>query len=179
MEIVVKRFSEQDVEERVSWINNPLINKAMFFELPASVERTLKWYLSNKENNRRIDFSFFDSRGVCIAMGGFVDISEEHKNAEFYIMVNPLLHGKGIGKKTSEWIYNYGFSVLDFNKIYLYTNDDNEAAYRIYEKYGFQLEGILRKHKWKQHKFQDRRFYGLLRTEWEQSEWRKYCKDEL
>lgn len=76
-------------------------------------------------------------------------------------------------------MYNYAFSVLELNKIYLYTNDDNVAAYRIYEKYGFQLEGILRNHKWKNGKFQNRRFYGLLKSEWEESEWKKYYNEEL
>ncbi|WP_158210647.1 GNAT family N-acetyltransferase [Myroides phaeus] len=179
MEIVPKRFSEQDIETRVDWINNPLINSTMFFEVPALVDKTLKWYQSNVDNINRIDFSFFNKKDECIAMGGFTGISKEHHHAEFYVMVNPILQGQGIGKKVSEWMYNYAFSVLGLNKIYLYTNDDNVAAYRIYEKYGFQLEGILRNHKWKNGKFQNRRFYGLLKSEWEESEWKKYYNEEL
>lgn len=179
MEIKAKRFSEADIAIRVDWINNPLVNETMFFDLPASIENTVKWYKANIGNKSRIDFSFFDGNDICIAMGGFTSITKEHQNAEFYVMVDPAQQGKGIGKIVSKWMYNYAFSTLHLNKIYLYTNDDNVAAYSIYEKCGFQLEGILRNHKWKNGKFQNRRFYGLLKSEWEFVEWKEYCNEEL
>lgn len=179
MEIKAKRFSEADIAIRVDWINNPLIHEMMFFDVPASIENTEKWFNANISNKSRIDFSFFDDNNVCIAMGGFTGISKEHGNAEFYVMVNPILQGKGIGKKVSEWMYNYAFSVLKLNKIYLYTNADNEVAYRIYEKYNFKLEGILREHKSKNGVFQNRRFYGLLRSEWDGLDWKKECNEKL
>ncbi|MGG5502305.1 GNAT family N-acetyltransferase [Myroides odoratimimus] len=179
MKIKAKRFSEADIAIRVDWINNPLIHETMFFDVPASIENTVKWFNANISNKSRIDFSFFDDNDVCIAMGGFTSITKEHQNAEFYVMVNPIQQGKGIGQNVSKWMYNYAFSILNLNKIYLYTNDNNVAAYRIYEKCGFQLEGILRNHKWKKGKFQNRRFYGLLRSEWEVVEWKVYCHEEL
>lgn len=179
MEIKAKRFSEEDILIRVNWINNPLVNQTMFFDLPASIDSTKKWFRVNIGNKNRIDFTFVDIHGVCIAMGGFTNITIDHRNAEFYVLVDPSKHGQGIGKYVSRWMYNYAFSVLNLNKIYLYTNDDNVAAYRIYEKLGFQLEGLLREHKWKNGKFQNRRFYGFLRSEWELTEWKEYCHDEI
>ena len=177
MEIKPRRFSFKDIPTRVDWINNPNINQTMFFDLPASVVNTEKWYESNKGNTNRIDFTFEDKEGKIIAMGGFTGISKEHRNAEFYVMVNPEMHGKGIGKIVSLWMYNYAFSKLDLHKIYLYTNDNNVSAYSIYEKAGFQLEGVLREHKVKNNQFQNRRFYGMLKTEWEQKEWKEITED--
>jgi len=55
----------------------------------------------------------------------------------------------------------------------VYTNNDNEAAFWIYEKAGFILEGVMRQHKWKNGAFQNRRIYGMLRTEWEDAEWKE------
>lgn len=179
MEIKAKRFSEGEIAIRVDWINNPLVNQSMFFDLPASIKNTKKWFEVNLGNKNRIDFSFFNADDVCIAMGGFTSITKEHRNAEFYVMVDPCKQGKGIGKYVSRWMYNYAFSILKLNKIYLYTNDDNVAAYSIYEKSGFRLEGVLRNHKWKNAKFQNRRFYGLLKSEWEVLEWKEEYHDEL
>lgn len=170
--LTVRYFSEQDVATRVDWINNPAINESMFFELPATVEKTLAWSKSIVQNKRRIDFTFVDRDINFIAMGGFTEIDPVHKNAEFYIMVNPAMHGKGYGKKISKWLYNYAFLTYDLNKIYLYTNDSNHSAYKIYENSGFKLEGIMRSHKWKNGAFQDRRFYGLLQSEWREAEWK-------
>ncbi len=179
MEIKPKRFRSKDISIRVNWINDSRINQTMFFDLPASVVNTERWFQNNIGNEKRVDFTFENSEGEIIAMGGFTDINSVHKNAEFYVMVNPELQGKGIGKKVSIWMYNYAFSVLNLNKIYLYTNDDNVVAYTIYEKAGFTLEGILRNHKWKNGDFQNRRFYGLLKSEWENLSWKKDIIDEV
>lgn len=179
MNIHPKIFSEEHIKERVDWINNPRIHTSMFFDLPASIENTVKWFNNNKGNSSRIDFSFVNDNEELVAMGGFTGIHQEHKNAEFYVMVHPEMQGKGIGKKASLWMYNYAFSVLNLHKIYLYTNDDNVAAYKIYENAGFKLEGVLREHKWKNNVFQNRRFYGLLKSEWKDLEWHKYIEDEL
>lgn len=178
MGIKAYRFKIEDISTRVDWINNPAIHNTMYFEIPASIDKTEIWYENNVNNESRIDFTFkIDS--VIIAMGGFTNISKEHKNAEFYVMVNPEMHGKGIGKEVSQWMFNYAFSVLKLNKIYLYTNDDNISAYSIYEKSGFKLEGIIREHKWKNGHFQNRRFYGLLLSEWKHLEWKKDIRDEI
>jgi len=117
MKIIPKRFSEKDIVTRVNWINNPSISGTMFFDLPATAERTEKWFISNIANEKRIDFTFVDQYDNTLAMGGLTDISKEHRNAEFYVMVNPDKHGNGIGKEVSKWMCNYAFSVLKFNKI--------------------------------------------------------------
>ncbi|WP_312311713.1 GNAT family N-acetyltransferase [Empedobacter brevis] len=179
MEFKPRRFNGKDIPVRVNWINDPRINQTMFFDLPASIINTENWYNNNRGNSKRIDFSFVNNEDEIIAMGGFTDINSLHKNAEFYVMVNPEMQGRGIGKQVSFWMYNYAFSILDLNKIFLYTNDDNIAAFSIYEKAGFQLEGVLRNHKWKNNKFQNRRFYGLLKSEWKNLEWKEILHDEL
>jgi len=179
MKIIPTKFSKDDIETRVDWINDESINRTMFFDLPALVDNTKKWFENNIGNKGRIDFTFKQEDNSIVAMGGFTGISVEHKNAEFYVLVNPLLQGKGIGQHVSMWMYNYAFSVLNLHKIFLYTNDDNIAAYKIYEKAGFVLEGVLREHKWKNGVFQNRRLYGLLKSEWENVIWKKIIDDEI
>ncbi|CAM1333939.1 GNAT family N-acetyltransferase [Tenacibaculum aestuariivivum] len=179
MKIIPKRFSSLEIESRVNWINDKRINKTMFFNLPASVEDTKKWYLYNLNNNSRIDFSFFNEKGIIIAMGGFTGINNLHQNAEFYVMVNPDRQGMGIGKLVSLWMYNYAYSILKLNKIFLYTNDDNIAAYSIYQKAGFTLEGVLKNHKWKDGKFHNRRIYGLLKSEWDKLPWKEKIQNDV
>lgn len=179
MEIIPKRFSEEDIKVRVDWINNSAINSQMYFDLPAKIANTRHWFENNLGNNKRVDATFLFPSGERIAMGGFTSIDGVHSNAEFYVMVNPILQGQGIGKRVSRWLFNYGFSVLKLNKIYLYTNDDNVGAYRIYENSGFVLEGILRNHKWKNGVYHNRRVYGLLQSEWDVLNWKKIIANEL
>jgi len=167
-----KYFDKKDISTKVLWMNDKRINHQMFFDLPATVENTQKWFEHNIGNKNRVDFSFI-TNGSYVAMGGFTNIDHIANHAEFYVMVNPEMHGKGIGGKVSYWMYNYAFVKLNLNKIYLYTNKDNVSAYKIYERAGFKLEGVLRQHKYKKGVLLDRRFYGLLREEWELQNWSK------
>lgn len=179
MIIIPRKFSFEDIQQRVNWINNPLIHETMFFELPASIASTEKWFKSNENSIIRKDFTFRNEQGLVVAMGGFTGISMVHNNAEFYVMVNPLMQRQGIGQNVSKWMYNYAFSVLKLHKIFLYTNDKNVAAYKIYEKAGFILEGVLREQKFKNGVFQNRRFYGLLRSEWMHMDWKNDITNEV
>jgi len=172
MKLQIKYFSKEHIKARVNLINNTLINNSMFFKLPATIDETTKW-LNSKNNSERIDLTFLNSNDDIIAMGGITKINSIDKNGELYLFVNPLFHGKGIGSKATKWIVNYGFLKLNLNKIYLVTNEDNIAAYKIYENLGFKLEGLLRNHKWKNNRFVDRKFYGLLKSEWENQEYKE------
>lgn len=173
MKIKPKFFSENHIGSRVEWINNPSINKTMFFDLPATIEKTKKWYINIVNNDNRVDFTFVDDSENVLAMGGITNIDSNNNNGEFYVMVNPKLHGKGIGKSVSFWMYNYAFSVLNLHRLYLYTDDKNLSAYKIYENAGFILEGTLREHKFKNKKHTNRRVYGMLKSEWETMSWKK------
>jgi RimJ/RimL family protein N-acetyltransferase len=110
-----------------------------------------------------------------MAMGGYTHIDSKNSQAEFYVMVNPDSHGKGIGKKVTGWLLNYAFLTFNLNKIFLYTYSHNSKANRIYENYSFKLEGILRQHGFKNGVYCDRRVYGLLKEEWEKAVWRETC----
>lgn len=172
-------FGFSDIEQRVNWINNPLINQSMYFELPATVDKTKKWLEAIEKDNSRIDFTFVDDAVGIVAMGGITNVSNNNKNAEFYVMINPDCHAKGYGKEISVWIFNYAFSILNLEKLYLYTNDNNIPAYKIYEKSGFKLEGLLRQHKIKNGVFLDVRFYGLLKSEWEKLDWSCFINEKF
>lgn len=169
--IKAKYFSRNDIPCKVSWMNDRRINESMFFTLPATIKATISWFDNNIDNKNRVDFTFFVENEI-IAMAGISNIDFLARHGEFYIMVSPEQHGKGFGRKVSLWLFNYAFIELKLNKLYLYTNNDNIAAYKIYENAGFRLEGILRQHRYKKGKLLDRRFYGLLMDEWKMKEWK-------
>jgi len=70
MKITAKYFGEDDIYESVDWINTERINKTMFFDLPATIEKTKTWFKNNIGNTKRVDFTFFDNEKNIIAMGG-------------------------------------------------------------------------------------------------------------
>ncbi len=73
-----------------------------------------------------------------------VEIDHVHRRAEFQIVIAPDHQGKGLARSAAILAMDYGFGVLNLHKIYLVVDKDNKKAIHIYEKLGFEVEGVLR-----------------------------------
>lgn len=164
--MIIRKLEKDDLATRVEWMNNPLIYSSMHFEVPILMERTLQWYESNLNNDKRFDLTVLED-GEIVAFGGFTSINREIGKAETYLFASPFQLHKGIGTRAKKLICEFGFKELGLNKIYFITNEDNYASIRVNEKCGFKLEGRLRKeYLTKDGEFKDRLYYGLLKEEW-------------
>lgn len=163
--IYLRKIQESDLKTRVAWMNDIAVYPSMGFTPPISLENTIKWYQVNLNNNKRVDCVFVNNQGELLAMAGLTSIDYTSRKAEFYLFVNPNRQRQGIGWKATYLLCKYGFTVLHLNKIYLYTNDTNVGAQKVYEKVGFQLEGRLRDERIANSRYEDRLYYGLLAKE--------------
>ena len=74
--------------------------------------------------------------------------------------------GHGYGTDAMRVLVNYGFNMLNLNRISLKVFSFNKRAIRSYEKVGFTVEGTLREEIYKDGKYVDVLVMGLLRNEW-------------
>ncbi len=68
-----------------------------------------------------------------------------HK-AEIGMMVRDDWHGKGVGKTMMQAVIDLADKWLNLTRIELTVFTDNEAAIAQYRKFGFEVEGTLRKY---------------------------------
>jgi UDP-4-amino-4,6-dideoxy-N-acetyl-beta-L-altrosamine N-acetyltransferase len=160
----IRKLSENDLEARVAFLNDPRITDFIHLNGHIDIEGTRKWYQIIKNNNKRVDFSFMHENKI-VGMGGLSDISDMDEHASLYIYMSPEFHGKGLGTQALKLLCSYGFNILNLRRIYLYTFVTNEVANHLYEKVGFVREGVLRKHTKKNGELVDRYFWGLLKEE--------------
>ncbi len=73
---------------------------------------------------------------------------------------------KGYGKEAIRLMLNYAFYELNLHKIVLEVYDYNERAVNLYKKLGFKIEGHFRKHSFKNGKYVDLLYMGILEKEW-------------
>lgn len=162
--IQLKELELDDLPYRVTLLNNtsiaPYINTNEYF----SLEKTELWFLSIKDNISRKDFVFIYEQHT-VGMGGLTNISIHDQNCELYMYMDPEFQGKGLGYLAGLELCQYAFNILNLKKVFLYTFSQNIRANTLYEKMGFKLEGVLRKQTFKDEVFQDRNFYGILKTE--------------
>jgi diamine N-acetyltransferase len=161
----IEKISEEHLKARCEWLNSPEIYMHMNIQYPITLEETKKWFERTISNDSRIDLVFKDNEEI-VSMTGLTNLDLTNGLVEFYIMVNPKFQKKGYGKKSTIFTINWAFCNYNIHKIYLYTNGHNKRANSLYENLGFELEGTLRKHKFKNGQLIDRNIYGLLKEDW-------------
>lgn len=160
----IRKLRLDDLRLRVDWMNNPLVYSSMHFDIPVLIDKTIEWYIRNQQREDRFDCAFFDENEDIVAFGGITSISKDVGKGETYIFTNPLVRHKGIGTKAMKLLCQYGFEELDLNKLYAYTNEDNEASIKLHLKVGYEIEGRLKQeYKNTEGKLKDRIYLGYLK----------------
>lgn len=167
--IYLRPLERQDLPLRVKWVNDPEIHQKLMFDYPLSLAKTEKWFNDTLSDSTKSNFTVLDKKNdVPIGMTGLIQIELRHQKAQFYITIGEKDYwGRHIADEVISLVLEYGFTELNLNKIYLYTLENNERARTVYERNGFQLEGVLRQHYYCVGKFQDLYLHSMLKQDWE------------
>ena len=151
------------------WRNNPE-NRKFYREFEEkSIEDQIYWYheIMNKDNT----WYHFCIRPIGEAkIIGIVMLNHIHwvnKTGEFGITIGDKeFQGKGYGSDALLTLLLYGFFELNLNRIWCEVYSNNPAI-DLYKKIGFQEEGRLRSHIFKQNKYYDSFLLGMLKSEFQ------------
>lgn len=144
LKISIRKFEEKDIENKVKWINDERNNRFLHYDLPLIYENTLTWYKRIKDLETRYD-AVIECDGVPVGLIGLLSVDYKNLKAEYYICLGEQDYkGRGIAKTASKLLIDYGFEKLGLNKIYLYTEEENVGAQKLFEKLGFEKEGFFR-----------------------------------
>lgn len=165
-DISVKPFGENDIHNKVEWINNPLNNKYLHYTLPLEYQKTLEWFKKNKDNKNRLDGVIY-YKDSPVGLVGLLGIDNTNKKAEYYVCLGEQdAKGKGIAKIASKLLIKYAFEEIGLNKIYLYTEEENVSGQKLFERLGFKKEGLLMQDLIYNGRIINRYVYGLLKEEY-------------
>jgi L-phenylalanine/L-methionine N-acetyltransferase len=142
---MVRKITAADFDFIYDLYMHPAINPWLLYEL------------MDKETFKPVFDDLF-SKGIIYIFsadgneaGMFKLIHEEHRNAHNAYLggvgIHPGFAGKGYGKKMMEEIIALG-KEWGLKRIELSTAIINEKAIALYEKAGFEKEGVLRKYTW-------------------------------
>ncbi len=161
MQISIRKFQASDIPNKVKWINNPENNKYLHYDLPLEADKTLAWFEKNKDRKDRFD-AVIDVDGMPVGLVGLLGIDEKNRKAEIYVALGETDYkGKGVAHKAILLTLDYAFKNLMLNRVYLFTEKDNIAAQKLFEKSGFEKEGLLKDDLIYNGRKVDRFVYGL------------------
>ncbi len=168
-EIRIIPFKEEHIAKKVEWYNDEEISKYLHYKDKFTIEGTKKWLERIKQDDTRLENVIqILENGEYINIGiiGLFNIDRENKKAGFYITIGEKQYqGKGYAKKATKLFIENSFKNLELEKIYLYTDFENEKAIKLYEKCGFQLEGKLKKELFYKNRFINRYYYAIFRED--------------
>ena len=102
-------------------------------------------------------------------VSGVVSLSFE-QNYQICVLgygIHGQLRGRGFSTEAARAVIDAAFSSCDrLQRIRAHTDADNEASMRVLQKIGFMKEGTLRKNQFVKGQFRDEAIFGLLRSEW-------------
>lgn len=168
-DIYIKPISKGDITDKVRWYNDEEVSEFLHYEEKFTIKKSLSWLEKVENDSSRYEYIIqLKNNGIFTNVGivGLFNLDLKNKKAGFYITIGEKeFQGKGIAKKATIYFLKDSFKKFDLEKIYLYTDNDNITAQKLYEKVGFVKEGLLRKELFYKNKFIDRCYYGILRRE--------------
>ncbi len=165
-----------DIEDSdfLAWcFNSPYMRETFFTNLPTnfSVQEEIirKLY---KNNTEYVPFIICDKQTEeSIGITAFHRIDFVSRAAIFSIIIPDKDNwGKGFGKEATKLMVDYGFNILNLNRIQLHVFAENKAAISIYESVGFSKEGLLRQAMYHNNKYCDFYVMAILREDFYKSE---------
>lgn len=165
MKVTIRKFVKTDIHNKVRWINDPLNNNYLHYDLPLEVAKTENWFDKNKDRTDRYD-AVIEADGIPVGLIGLLSIDCKNKKAEYYVMLGEREYlGKGIAASASKILLEYAFHQLDLNRVYLYVEAENYPALKSYERIGFRREGIMKNDLFSKGRFVDRYVYGITKKD--------------
>lgn len=166
---LLRKPEPTDVDALYAWKNDPEV-AAMLVGYPPGYTKAdlVKWVDHHKSAN---DEAFYmivrKSDNLAIGHVAFYQLNHRVGIGDFAILIGDRSEwGKGLGRKCTKFMCDFGFKELNLRRITLGVLPSNERAYRLYKALGFVEEGRLRQQQYKNGEYLDVILMGLMREEY-------------
>lgn len=144
MEVRIRPLRETDAVISYKWRNNPEIWRYTERkpDQPITYEIEHKWLreVLKRPNEKRFAICV-GNRDEYVGNIQLTDIISK-KMAQFHIFIGESsYHNKGVGTRATGLLLDYAFYILELEMVYLFVQQDNASAIRLYEKCGFSSVG--------------------------------------
>jgi L-phenylalanine/L-methionine N-acetyltransferase len=167
-------LSAEDIKIRLAQPDD-YVSVYEMFSCPKVIAGTLQLPYASREDWRRKLADPPDGRYNLVAVAGdqvigllgidtFPNKPRRRHAGTFGISVHDDWQGKGIGAALMKACLDMADNWLNLYRLELEVYADNEAAIRLYEKFGFEREGVMRKHAFRDGDYIDSIMMARLRS---------------
>ena len=152
------------------WENDPKVRRYARNTWPVTIEEIKKWFEPSPDRHMKefVVFTIYhkgDKRPIGSV--GFGRINWISRNANIFATIGePEYWGKGIAIEANKLLIKYGFTELNFHKIYTGVFTPNKRSLRAAEKLGFEKEAILKEEMYIDGVYHDVHKFALFKRDW-------------
>lgn len=161
--IKLRYFETKDFDEILK-IRSSTEAYEFFFEYePFNSKQQQTWWEQSYQKNNEKNFIIADNEDNFLGTISLVNIDMRSKKAELgRFFISKENRGNHFGNISITLLLEYAFEHLNMNKIYLEVFAYNKQAIHLYEQIGFESEGLLQKHVFKNGKYCDVAIYAIF-----------------
>lgn len=167
--MILKGLTPEDMMEIFERNHRPKIMKILGHRSEKDYEKEHHKYKNGYSSYNRTFMLFLledKASGTIIGRCGLHNWNTDHWRAEIgYHLEDESFKQQGLMSEAVEAIINYGFRMLNLNRIEALVASHNEASLKILKKNGFVQEGILRNHYYVDGVFEDSLVFSKLYEE--------------
>lgn len=174
--LLIREITDKDTDAIFSLYSNEIVAGGMGItrlEQRTAAQQMIEYFNHSYKEKSMIRFGMvLPDSDTLIGTIGFQDIKWEYYLSEIGFDLNPEYHNKGYMTEALRPVIDYGFTKLQFQKLFALSYVENVAAHSVLEKCGFTKEGRLLQHtyNWCTKKFTDMYAYGLIKNDWKEND---------
>lgn len=164
-DVTLRTIEEDDIEFLRDAINDPDVREGLTTAYPFNIEQEREFFEEQVSNQEEVNLAIC-SDGEITGTIGLHDLNERAGTCEIGLWIAPEFHGRGYGTEASRLLTDHAFRELRMHRVQARVLAINEASARIWEKLGFEEDGVHRDEAFTNGEHVDMRYFGVLKDEW-------------
>ncbi|MFB6222349.1 MAG: GNAT family N-acetyltransferase [Haloarcula sp.] len=168
--VTLRTIEDEDVPFLQEMINDPSVRHELSASQPMTEQAEREWIESETSLDSENVHLLICVDGDRVGTVGLISVATQPGNAEIGYFLSPDTWGNGYATDAVRTLVDYGMQERRLHRVYAKVLAGNEGSQRVLEKAGFEQEGVLRDHWFRDGRHEDVYMYGLLSGELDRGE---------
>jgi RimJ/RimL family protein N-acetyltransferase len=169
--VFLRAIEEDDAPVLMNLINDPEVESLVFgWSYPVSLSAQKKW-ISNTSDDSTVRYAI-ESEKKTVGVAIISSIDMKNRSANMNIKLLKEARGKGIATTAVSLMVKYCFEELNMHCLTANVLEKNTESSKLWMKFGFRKEGLLRDRVYKNGIYQNVIPYSLVKEEYYVRNWK-------
>jgi len=169
--VTLRPIELEDMTRILAWRNLPEVSAYMYTDHRITDAEHARWFAGAMSDETK-RYWIIELDGEPVGLANLYDIQVLQKRAYWaFYLADDRVRGKGVGSFTERFVMRHVFEDLGLEKLCCEVLASNDGVVKMHERYGFQVDGVLRRHVIKGGERVDVVAMSLLRDDWAASRW--------